>query len=263
MATTQAGALFREGRLAESIEATTAAVKQSPSDTGARFLLAELLLFEGHFERAEAVLDATQSVDPNATLMVAEFRQLLRAALARRQLASDGRVPEFLEGPTESQRYLLRALMEWRSGNQLAAVEAVNAAEAVRPTSFGTEDGAAFADFRDADDFVGGNFEVLTTTGKYFWIPIERVSSMEFHALKRPRDLFWRRCSMTVRGGPEGDVYLPALYETDFACSDNLRLGRATEWIGPTPVRGSGQRVFLTGEEGTPMHELGTIEFGQ
>jgi type VI secretion system protein ImpE len=67
---------------------------------------------------------------------------------------------------------------------------------------------------------------------------------------------------MMVRGGPEGDVYLPALYETSSTCSDNLRLGRATEWVGPTPFRGGGQRIFLIGEEGTPIHELGTIEFG-
>jgi type VI secretion system protein ImpE len=67
---------------------------------------------------------------------------------------------------------------------------------------------------------------------------------------------------MMVRGGPEGDVYLPAMYEADATCSDNLRLGRATEWAGPTPFRGSGQRVFLMGEEGAPIHELETIEFG-
>jgi type VI secretion system protein ImpE len=262
MPTTQAGVLFQEGKLSESIAAASASVKQSPSDAGGRFLLAELLLFEGSFARAEAVLDAAQSIDPNAALMVAEFRQLLRAAESRRQLARDGRVPEFVGGPTQSQQLLLQALVDWRSGDRSAAATAVEAAEAARPCVSGTSNGTAFVDFRDVDDLVSGNFEVLTTTGKYFWIPVERVVSLEFHAPKRPRDLFWRRCSMMVRGGPEGDVYLPAMYEADATCSDNLRLGRATEWAGPTPFRGSGQRVFLMGEEGAPIHELETIEFG-
>jgi type VI secretion system protein ImpE len=263
MPTTQAGALFREGKLADAIEAASAAVKEAPANAGARFLLAELLLFEDNFERAETMLDAAQTIDPDAALMAAEFRQLLRAAVDRRQVAHDGRVPDFVGGsPTPSQQCLLRALVQWRSGDRLAAAKAVEEAEAARPSVSGTTNGAAFMDFRDVDDLVSGNFEVLTTTGKYFWIPIERVGSMEFHAPKRPRDLFWRRCSMVVREGPEGDVYLPALYEADAACSVDLRLGRATEWTGPAPFRGSGQRVFLMGEEGMPIQELGTIEFG-
>jgi type VI secretion system protein ImpE len=261
MPSTQAGALFKEGKLQAAIDAASAVVQQSPADVGGRFLLAELLLFDGNLERAETVLDAAQSIEPNAALMVAEFRQLLRAAVARRQLARDGRVPEFVGGPTQAQKFLLQALMQWRSGDRPAAAQAVEEAEAARPSVSGTGNGAAFTDFRDADDLVGGNFEVLTTTGKYFWIPIERVDSMEFHAPRRPRDLFWRRCSMTVRGGPEGDIYLPALYEADVACDDNLRLGRATEWAGPKPFRGGGQRVFLMGEDGVPVHELRTIEF--
>ena len=261
MPTTQAGALFKEGKLQTAIEAASTVVQQSPADAGSRFLLAELLLFEGNFERAETVLDAAQSVEPNAALMVAEFRQLLRAAVARRQLAQDGRVPEFVGEPTQAQKLLLQALVQWRSGDRPAAAQAAEEAEAVRPSVSGTGNGAAFTDCRDADDLVGGNFEVLTTTGKYFWIPIERVDSMEFHAPKRPRDLFWRRCSMTVRDGPECDIYLPALYEGDVASEVNLKLGRATGWAGPMPFRGLGQRVFLMGEEGVPIHELRTIEF--
>jgi type VI secretion system protein ImpE len=261
MPITQAGALFKEGKLLASIEAASILVRQSPVDIGARFLLAELLLFEGNFERAETVLDAAQSIDPNAELIVAEFRQLLRAAEARRQLVLHGRVPEFVGGPTQAQQILLQALVLWQSGDRPAAAKAVEEAEAQRRNASGTGNGAAFTDFRDADDLVGGNFEVLTTTGKYFWIPMERVGSMEFHVPRRPRDLFWRRCSMVVRGGPEGDIYLPALYEADAACDLTLRLGRATAWVGPTPFRGSGQRVFLMGEEGVSIHELRTIEF--
>jgi type VI secretion system protein ImpE len=139
--------------------------------------------------------------------------------------------------------------------------EAAEAAEAARPALSGTRDGVAFADFRDADDLIAGNFEVLTTTGKYFWIPMETVISLEFHAPRRPRDLFWRHCGMLVRNGPEGDVYLPAVYDTVSAVNDAHRLGRATEWTATAPVRGSGQRVFLVGEAGVAIHELGTVEF--
>lgn len=263
---TKAGELFREGALQAAIEAANAPVKAAPADTGARILLAELLLFAGNHERADTLLDATSTIDPAAALVVAEFRQLLRAEMARRQVLAEGRPPEFLGQPTPTQAHLLQALVALRAGDQAAAAEAVQAAEAARPAITGRRDGVEFADFRDADDLSIGNFEVLTTTAKYFWIPAERVESIEFHPAKRPRDLFWRRCTMVVRDGPDGDVYLPALYPpellpADAVVPDPLRLGRATEWTEAAPVRGIGQRVYMVGEEAVPVLQLATLDF--
>jgi type VI secretion system protein ImpE len=122
-----------------------------------------------------------------------------------------------------------------------------------------------FTDFRDADDLCSGFFEVLTTTGKCFWVPTERVALVEFHAPERPRDLFWRRASMSVRDGPDGDVYIPTIYVGDQAEQpDPIRLGRATDWVGGegAPMRGLGQRVFLVGDEGRGVMELTTLTFG-
>jgi type VI secretion system protein ImpE len=265
MSEADAGALFHAGRLSDAIEAAGAAVRAAPADAGPRLLLAELLLYADNPQRADAVLEATSAVDPGTTLVVAEFRQLLRAALARRQVLREGRAPEFLHDPTPSQAHLLQALVALRAGDTDAAASAAAAAEAARPATPGRTPDDRFTDCRDADDLWAGTFEVLTTTGKYFWIPAERVASLEFHPPKRPRDLFWRRCSMVVRDGPDGDVFVPALYDHAEAASetlsDSLRLGRSTEWTATAPVRGSGQRIFLVGDEGVAMQQLTTLEF--
>jgi len=263
---TKAGDLFRQGDLAGAIEAANAAVRGAPADSGGRVLLAELLLFAGNYERADSVLDAGATIDPSAALVISEFRQLLRGEMARRQVMSEGRMPEFLGQPTVTQTHLLKAVLMLRAGDAAGAAEAVQAAEEVRPVVAGRRDGIDFADFRDADDLSAGNFEVLSATGKYFWIPTERVESIEFHPPKRPRDLFWRRCTMVVRDGPDGDVYLPALYQAahpqgDTAHNDALRLGRATEWTETEPVCGIGQRIYLAGDEGLPMQGLTSLEF--
>ncbi|WP_238578844.1 tetratricopeptide repeat protein, partial [Inquilinus limosus] len=121
---TKAGELFREGALQAAIEAANAAVKAAPADTGARILLAELLLFAGNLERADTLLDATSTVDPSAALMVSEFRQLLRGEMSRRQVLSEGRPPEFLGQPTPTQAHLLQALVALRAGDRAAAAEA-------------------------------------------------------------------------------------------------------------------------------------------
>jgi len=180
-------------------------------------------------------------------------------------LFRDGRVPEFLADPTESQRLLLAALVALREGNLAEAARQAEAAEAARPHPSGKHGDTAFDDLRDADDLPAGSFEVLTTTGKYFWIPTERVASIEFHPPRRPRDLAWRRASVSVTGGPDGDVYLPAVYNTDEPdISDEFLLGRATDWIGPEngPTLGIGQRVFVVGEDATGIMDLTTLRFG-
>ena len=255
-----AGALFRAGRLDEAVAAATDAVRKAPADLGPRLLLAELLLFQGSLERIDTLLDAAASLDPSAGIGVAEFRQLLRADIARRQLLREGRVPEFLGEPTAAQRGTLAAVVALRAGDAAGAAEASAAAEAARPHPAGRLGDTPYDDLRDADDTIGGSLEVLTTTGKYFWVPFERVLSLQPHPPLRPRDLFWRRATLSVADGPDGEVYIPVLYDSTGPVATEYRLGRATDWAEQVGlVRGVGQRVLLVGEEGVPLLQLGEL----
>ena len=148
----EAGRLFREGNLADALTAANAAVRKTPTDIGARVLLAELLVFAGNIERADVVLDACADLDPTAALVVAEFRQLLRGETARRQLFSDGRVPEFLGEPNAAQRLSLAAIVALRNGDAPEAAKLAAQAEEARGHPKGVAGDAAFDDMRDADD---------------------------------------------------------------------------------------------------------------
>lgn len=262
---TSPGALFRAGRLDDAVAAANAAVRKAPSEPGPRMLLAELLLFQGNLERADTLMDALTTMEPGLALQAAAFRQLVRAEQARRQIWTEGRLPDFLGEPSPHLRRMLAALVTLRSGDTAEAARMLHEAEENRPPAAGSEGSVPFTDFRDADDLCSGFFEVLTTTGKCFWVPTERVASVEFHAPERPRDLYWRRASMSVRDGPDGDVFIPAIYAADQASQpDPIRLGRATDWVGGdgAPMRGLGQRVFLVGDEGRSVMELTTLVFG-
>ncbi|MEA2769031.1 MAG: type secretion system protein ImpE, partial [Acetobacteraceae bacterium] len=97
-----------------------------------------------------------------------------------------------------------------------------------------------------------------------FWIPTECIETISFDKPKRARDLYWRRVSMSVRGGPDGVVYLPAIYGDDNPdLGDELRLGRATDWIEGSggPVRGVGQRMFLAGQDLVSVMDVTEIGF--
>ncbi|WP_428668444.1 type VI secretion system accessory protein TagJ [Reyranella sp.] len=266
--TGDASRLFREGNLADALTAATAAVKRAPTDIRSRVLLAELLAFSGNFDRADVLLDAAAELEPATAIVVAEFRQLLRGALARSQLFSDGRVPEFLGEPTAAQRSSLAAIVALRNGDAAEAARLVAQAEQDRPHPTGVARGLPFDDMRDADDLLASCFEVITTTGKYFWIAPERVLTLEFHAPKRPRDLFLRRATIQVASGPDGDVYVPVIYppakSAATTMTDALRLGRATDWQpagdgGPTV--GLGAVTIMVGDDALTWLEIDSIAF--
>src|ERR1700710_1451452 len=135
-----AGALFHAGKLADAVAAANAAVRKAPADLAPRVLLAELLLFAGNLERADVILDAGSAVDPQAAVVIAEFRQLLRAEVARRQQRRDGRLPEFLGEPTSALALTLRAFIALKAGNAAETAVLAAQAEALRPPAAGNED---------------------------------------------------------------------------------------------------------------------------
>lgn len=256
--------LYRQGRLADAIAAMNAEVKAHPTDLAARGFLAELLCFDGNHQRVDLLLDQMAGLDASLAVPLALLRQLVRADVARQQFHEEGRLPEFLDAPTPWVKGYLQASILVREGKLAEAAGVLAAAEAERPRVAGSHDGTDFDDFRDLDDLAPGILEVYTSTGKFFWIPLERVRELEFRPPQRPRDLLWRQAFMLVENGPEGEVYLPALYAGSMRATDEaLKLGRATEWVGAEgePVRGVGQRSFLLGEIDVPMLELGRLTF--
>lgn len=255
---------YQAGDLTQAAAAATEEVKQRPTDAAKRFFLAELLCFTGELERADKQLDALGHQDPQAAMTVALLRQLIRAEQARREFYEQGRLPEFLDPPAEHLRLHLEASIRLREGRVDEAAALLAQAEEQRPHVTGDAGGEAFDDFRDVDDLTAPIFEVLTSTGKYFWIPIERVERIELRSPQRPHDLLWRRAHMIVQGGPDGEVYLPTLYAGSHAdADDQIRLGRMTQWRGTegSPVRGAGQRLFLAGEEARSILELEEVTF--
>lgn len=256
--------LFQAGNLTDAVTAALGEVKAKPTDTSCRGLLCELFLFVGELERADKQLETIGQQDAGSIPGISLLRQLVRAETARRQFYREGRLPEFLFDVSPVLRLHLEASVAIRDGNVSDAAQLLAQAEQQRPHPCGVCDGRPFDDWRDLDDLTAPFFEVLTSTGKYFWIPVERVSSIEFRAPKRPQDLFWRRAQMVVREGPDGEVYMPTLYHaTDASDDDQLRLGRATVWSGGDgePARGTGQRTYLVGDQDTTILQLGNVEF--
>jgi type VI secretion system protein ImpE len=177
----------------------------------------------------------------------------------------EGRVPELIDGADDAIRARLEAFVLLRAGDRAGAGRIVEQAEKDRPALVGQMGDRSFTDFRDLDDITAGVFEVLTHTGKYYWIPMNRVDSIEFVPAERPLDLVWRQAHMVVRDAFEADVHLPAVYGTLQGVDDASRLGRRTDWMGEDgeAVVGVGRRLFvLDGEDTIDMMDLKSLRFG-
>jgi type VI secretion system protein ImpE len=262
MNTTAIQALLHEDKLDEAISTMNLEVKNNATSVDKRALLAELLCISGNLERADVILNAISDLDPGAAVGVAMFRQLVRAEQARQQFYTEGRLPEFHTKPDPVLELELRAAVAMREGALQEVTSLLAERESVRQPTPGVADEVTFDDFRDLDDLNAAHIEVLTTTGKYFWIPTSSIASIEFRKPERRRDLLWRRAHLSINDGPDGEVFMPAIYCSKSASAAH-RLGHVTDYDGGegSPAFGKGLREFLLGDQAKTILELGKIEF--
>jgi type VI secretion system protein ImpE len=175
-----------------------------------------------------------------------------------------GHSPEGVDDGDQVLRLHLQAATAIGSGNADEAGALLRRAEAERAHVPGDCDGEPFTDLRDLDDVTAPCLEVLTSTGKYYWIGWERIQRLQFKPPKYLRDVLWRQAEMTLHAGPEALVFVPVLYpDTQESSDPDVRLGRKTDWIeGANGVtRGIGQRTLLVGERDIPLLSIGTLSF--
>ncbi len=251
--------LYSAGKLTEAIAAAVEDVKKAPTDLDRRSFLAELLCVNGELERADAQLDAIAKTTSGASPGLPLLRQLVRAERARVEFHSHGRVPELLVTPTPWIELALQASIAIREGRLSEAAKLLDLAEEKRVKPHGKLNGKPFDDLRDCDDLTAGVLEVLTSTGKYYWVPFENVAALEFEKPARPIDLLWRPAGLSVRGGPDGRVFVAMIYASHAVVQDDgSRMGRHTDWVGAKgePVRGLGLRTWLAGEDALTLLEI-------
>lgn len=248
--------LYREGKLADAIEAQLQAVKSDPADHGKRLFLFELLAFAGDWDRARRQVDVVQYDDLELETATQAYRALLDAEQARHRLFAEGIRPQFLADLPPHVDLRLQALDCLRAGQPAETSKLLHQADAAAPSIRGQLNGKPFELLRDCDDLFGPVLEVMAR-GSYFWVPLEQVELVSINAPRFPRDLIWLPAHLEMTAS-RGDVFLPVRYPDSPQHPDPaVRLGRATEWKGTDnqPVRGFGQRTFLVNDDGVGLLE--------
>ncbi len=259
---TEIAAMLDAGSLSPAVETLGGRLRAAPADHVARALLAELLCLAGAFDRAEAQLAVLAQQTVDRPVAIARLRHLIRAASAREAWFNQGAVPALLGEPTPAQRAAMELALAMRAGDASLVSERLEHAESLRAKTPGHADGVAFDDLRDVDDRCAWFLEILTGDGGYMWVDMATVAGLRFQPAARPIDLLWREARLALHDGRVADIVVPAQYVSPQP-SEAQRLAQVTDWQeGPGGAfSGSGQRLWLAGEEARGVLDLHEVTF--
>ena len=255
-----ANQLYKAGKLAEAIDAQIAVVKANPIEPGKRLFLFELLCFAGELDRAQKQIEAIPHDEPEIGLALMDYRKLLDAERARRQVFAGKAQPEFLAPAPEHVQQRLLGLLKSSQGAAAEAATAIHEANAQIPVLQGSLNDQPFTALRDGDDALGTVLEVFAN-GKYCWLPFEQLTLLTMNAPRFPRDLLWIPVQLEMRDGETGNAFLPTLYvDSNLESDPQLKLGRMTDWRGDAVVRGLGLKTFFVGPEESSILDWRKLE---
>jgi type VI secretion system protein ImpE len=215
--------LFRQGRLAEAIDALAGHLRDRPSDSSARIFLFELLCFSGDLGRAQKHLEMLPS-DPLGPF-AARFKAILEAE---------------------------RTLQDFYKSSDSVAEAPVRA----------IVNGKEFQSVSDAFPEIGGWLDLIVD-GAFRRLPIRLLRSLRSEAPAKLRDLYWMpaRVELSVAIPPfsSPDILIPVLYPGSAEHDDDgVRLGRLTDWAKDEEGHSFfwGARVLKADEEEIPLVDI-------
>jgi type VI secretion system protein ImpE len=249
--------LVREGKLGAALAALQDAVRKDAADVKLRIFLFQLLAVLGQWSRALNQLNVAGELDAATLPMVQTYRSAIQCEALRADIFAGKRAPLIFGEPQPWLAQLVDALKYDAADPARAAAMREQAFDSA-PASSGTIDGVPFAWLADADARLGPVLEAVVN-GRYFWIPLCRISRLELDPPADLRDTVWTAASFTWTNGASAVGLIPTRYSgTVASLDDGLLLARRTEWIGDE-VRG--QRMLVSDAGDHPLMNAREIAF--
>ncbi len=255
--------LLREGDLEQALKQLQEQVKKNPANASYRTFLFQLLAVLGQWERALTQLNVAGELDAANLAMVQAYREVLACEVFRKSVFKGEKSPLIFGDPQPWIALLLEALklhaqQEYAKSEQMRQ-EAFEQASVVAGSVNGTE----FEWIADADSRIGPVLEAIIN-GRYYWVPFDRIRSIQLEEPTDLRDLVWMPAHFMWTNQGEAYGFIPSRYPGSEENSDNLiKLGRKTEWnsLSETIFVGQGQKMLTTNIDDYPLLELREIQF--
>ena len=254
--------LIKEGKLTAALAALQELIRKEPGNKKYRIFLFQLLSVMGQWSRALTQLNVAGELDVSTSPMVQTYREAIQCEALRADIFAGQRAPLIFGEPQPWLAQLIEALQLDATDPQRAAVARAQAFDAA-PASSGSIDGERFAWLADADPRLGPVLEAIVN-GRYFWIPLCRISKIELDAPADLRDAVWTPASFTWANGAQTVGLIPTRYSGTVANGNEaLLLARRTEWVeeGASSGHGLGQRMWATDTGEYALMDVRVIEF--
>ena len=261
----EAESALKAGDLTAALTAVKNAIRKNPGDADLRFLLFQTVALAGDWEGASSHLVTYNELVSRQSPLPVLFNDVLGGEVQRKLVFSGELQPTIFGEPQEWLAFLVQALAHSVKGETEAASSLKAQALEQAPAAPGTLNGEPFAWLMDGDSRLGPVLEVIHH-GKYYWMPQNRVRSLEMEPPTNIRDAIWTPTAITLTNGSSIHGFIPARYPGAASwTSDALKLGRATGWDAPAEgyYCGTGQRVLMTDAAEISWLDVRSLEFTQ
>jgi type VI secretion system protein ImpE len=252
--------LIRDGNLKHGLAALQDAVRKDAADVKLRVFLFQLLAVLGQWGRSLTQLNVAAELDAGTLPMVQTYREAIQCEALRAEIFAGKRAPLLFGEPQPWLAQLVEALKYDATEPEQAAALRSQAFESA-PASPGSIDGERFDWLADADMRLGPVLEAIVN-GRYFWIPLFRISRIEIDAPSDLRDTVWTAATFTWTNGAQTVGLIPTRYHGTLAGGeDALLLARRTEWS--EDGHGAGQRMLASDRAEYALMDVRVIEFDE
>ncbi len=250
---------FEENDIDSAISTIQSVLRDAPENEDYRVFLIEMLCVNGDLEKADMHLSILMSTKPDLALTVSMWRQLVLAAQTRVDVFSLKAKPELIDEPTPSVQNALNSLIAMKDKDQ-DLLKSLNAdtEKQLSQTSYSINESADHC-LRDLDDVNATVFELLGTNGKYLWVDYSQVVEITFHKPTRILELLWRKVTIVLSNGSEGEAFMPATYPASDDCE--AKKGLKTDWVNQQDFfQGIGLRTWLIGDVEMTINEMSSLK---
>lgn len=244
-----------------ALQHLTAAVRAKPADAKLRIFMAQLLCVLGQWERAHTQLNVVADMDAETVAMRETVGHAIRCELMRAKVFAGNRTPMVFGQPDEWLALLIESLLQKGQGNAALADDLASRAFDAAPEVTGTINDEPFVWIADADSRLGPVLEACVN-GRYYWVPLSRLSRVELDPPADLRDCVWMPAQLMFSNGGETVALIPTRYPGSESSEDGaICLARKTEWVDAGNDRwfGLGQRVLATDAAEYPLMAVRTI----
>ena len=257
---TPAEQALRDGQPHQALKLLQDQVRAKPADARLRVFLFQLLAVLGQWDRALNQLTVASELDPSTLPMVQTYRETIQCERLREQVFAGKKVPLLFGEPEPWLALLIEALLRDGKGEAEAAGSLRTQALELAPDTPGEADGQPFDWLVDCDMRLGPVVEAVIN-GRYYWVPMNRLSEIKLEPPADLRDRVWTAAQFMFSNGGETVAFIPTRYAGTPLADGGLALSRRTEWLETCPGQfiGQGQRMLATNNGDLPLMDLRSV----